>query len=63
MSRLSTSTIVIAPTIELVQQWRERLQKTFNIEVGQIGGGEKEALLPCRRLEIGVNNWMLNLET
>ena len=42
MSRLSTSTLVIAPTIELVQQWRERLQKTFNIDVGQIGGGEKE---------------------
>jgi superfamily II DNA or RNA helicase len=42
MSRLSTSTIVIAPTIELIQQWRKRLQKTFGIEVGQIGGGEKE---------------------
>ena len=42
MSRLSTSTIVIAPTIELVQQWRDRLQKTFGVEVGQIGGGEKE---------------------
>lgn len=42
MSRLSTSTLVVAPTIELVQQWRERLQKTFDTEVGQIGGGEKE---------------------
>ena len=40
--RLSTSTIVIAPTIELVQQWRERLQNVFNIDVGQIGGGEKD---------------------
>ncbi|MEM3318328.1 MAG: DEAD/DEAH box helicase family protein [Thermoplasmatales archaeon] len=42
MARLSTTTLVIAPTIELVQQWRERLQKTFGIEVGQIGGGEKD---------------------
>ena len=42
MSRLSTSTIVIAPTIELVQQWRERLQNVFNIDIGQIGGGEKD---------------------
>ena len=42
MSRLSTSTIVIAPTIELVQQWRDRLQKVFGIEIGQIGGGEKD---------------------
>ncbi|MEM0127995.1 MAG: DEAD/DEAH box helicase [Thermoplasmatales archaeon] len=42
MSRLSTTTLVIAPTIELVQQWRERLEKTFGKEVGQIGGGEKD---------------------
>ncbi|MFG1445920.1 MAG: DEAD/DEAH box helicase family protein [Thermoplasmatales archaeon] len=42
MSRLSTTTLVVAPTIELVQQWRERLQKSFGIEVGQIGGGEKD---------------------
>ena len=42
MSRLSTSTLVVAPTIELVQQWRDRLQKVFGMEIGQIGGGEKD---------------------
>ncbi len=42
ISRLSTGTLVIAPTIELVQQWRERLSKAFGIEIGQIGGGERD---------------------
>ena len=42
ISRLSTSTLVIAPTIELVQQWRDRLEKVFNVQIGQIGGGEKD---------------------
>ena len=42
ISRLSTTTIVIAPTIELVQQWRDRLRSAFGIEIGQIGGGERD---------------------
>ncbi len=41
IAKLSVSTIIIAPTIELIQQWRSKLQSAFNIEVGQIGGGEK----------------------
>ncbi|MFG1519665.1 MAG: DEAD/DEAH box helicase family protein [Thermoplasmataceae archaeon] len=41
ISRLSTSTLVIAPTIELIMQWRRILSKAFGIEIGQIGGGEK----------------------
>lgn len=42
MGRLKTSTIIIAPTIELIQQWRSRLESTFGIEIGQIGGGLKD---------------------
>ncbi|MHB1440460.1 MAG: DEAD/DEAH box helicase family protein [Cuniculiplasma sp.] len=42
ISILSVSTIIIAPTIELIQQWRTKLEETFNIKVGQIGGGEKD---------------------
>ncbi len=42
MSRLSVTTLVIAPTIELVQQWREKLSRVLGTEVGQIGGGEKD---------------------
>jgi len=39
--QLETSVLVVAPTIELIQQWRTKLEKVFGIEVGQIGGGEK----------------------
>lgn len=39
---LKTSTIVIAPTIDLIEQWRNKISEVFNIEVGQIGGGEND---------------------
>ncbi len=42
ISRAFSSTLVIAPTIELVQQWRDRLSRVFGIKVGQIGGGERD---------------------
>lgn len=40
--RLGVTTLVVAPTIELVQQWREKLSRTFSINIGQIGGGEHD---------------------
>jgi superfamily II DNA or RNA helicase len=39
---LNTPTIVIAPTLDLVDQWRSRLEKEFKIDVGVIGGGERD---------------------
>ncbi len=36
------STLVIAPTLDLVRQWRDLLAETFAAEVGVIGGGEHE---------------------
>lgn len=42
ISLLSTSTLVIAPTIELIHQWRDKLASVFGTEIGQIGGGLKE---------------------
>lgn len=36
------SAIIIAPTIELIQQWRENAEKAFNMHVGQLGGDEKD---------------------
>lgn len=36
------SAIIVAPTIELVQQWRENIEKAFNIHIGQLGGDEKD---------------------
>ncbi len=42
MELLKTSAIVIAPTIDLIEQWRKRISDAFGIEVGQIGGGEDD---------------------
>jgi superfamily II DNA or RNA helicase len=42
ISLLNTPTIVIAPTLDLVDQWRSRLKKEFKIDVGVLGGGERD---------------------
>jgi len=42
IATLSVPTIVVAPTIELIQQWKDVLSRVLGIEVGQIGGGEKD---------------------
>ena len=42
MEMLKTSTIVIAPTIDLIEQWKTKISQVFGIEVGQIGGGEDD---------------------
>jgi superfamily II DNA or RNA helicase len=40
ISQLNTPTIVVAPTLDLVDQWRSRLKKEFKVDVGVLGGGE-----------------------
>jgi superfamily II DNA or RNA helicase len=40
ISLLNTPTIVVAPTLDLVDQWRSRLKKEFEVDVGVLGGGE-----------------------
>jgi superfamily II DNA or RNA helicase len=42
ISLLNTPTIVVAPTLDLVNQWRSKLKEEFKIEVGILGGGEQE---------------------
>ena len=41
ISLLNTPTLVIAPTLDLVDQWRTRLKEEFDTEVGVLGGGER----------------------
>jgi superfamily II DNA or RNA helicase len=36
------STIVVAPTLDLVRQWYDVLRATFDVPVGVIGGGEHD---------------------
>ncbi|MDD1761125.1 MAG: DEAD/DEAH box helicase family protein [Methanothrix sp.] len=40
ISLLNTPTLVVAPTLDLVDQWRSGLKKEFRTEVGVLGGGE-----------------------
>ena len=40
ISLLNTPTLVVAPTLDLVDQWRSRLKSEFKTDVGVLGGGE-----------------------
>ncbi len=42
IARVSESSLVVAPTIELVQQWRSKLETSLGVEVGQLGGEVRE---------------------
>lgn len=41
ISSLNTPTIVVVPTLDLVEQWRRRLASEFGVEVGVYGGGQR----------------------
>ena len=41
IERLGVPTLVVVPTIDLLEQWREELQREFGVPVGQFGGGEQ----------------------
>jgi len=40
IAHLNTPTMVVVPTLDLVEQWRRYLEKEFNMSVGLYGGGE-----------------------
>lgn len=44
MQQKQRSTLVVAPTLDLVRQWYDLLRATFAIEVGVVGGGEHTVL-------------------
>ncbi|MFC7235846.1 DEAD/DEAH box helicase [Halosegnis marinus] len=37
----ATPTLVVVPTIDLLEQWRRELRAEFDVPVGQLGGGEQ----------------------
>ncbi|WP_135533641.1 DEAD/DEAH box helicase [Halostella pelagica] len=41
LEALAVPTLVVAPTIDLVTQWRRELETEFDRPVGQLGGGEQ----------------------
>jgi superfamily II DNA or RNA helicase len=40
IERLNVATLVIVPTLDLLDQWRQHLHSQFRIDVGVYGGGE-----------------------
>ncbi len=42
ISLLNTPAIVVAPTIDLMNQWRSKLKEEFKVDIGVLGGGEQE---------------------
>jgi superfamily II DNA or RNA helicase len=40
MSLLKTQTLVVVPTLDLIDQWRRRVKECFGVEAGSVGGGE-----------------------
>ncbi|WP_224335956.1 DEAD/DEAH box helicase [Haloprofundus halobius] len=41
MVELGVPTLVVVPTIDLLEQWRRELETEFDIPIGQFGGGEQ----------------------
>ncbi|MFC6951435.1 DEAD/DEAH box helicase family protein [Halorubellus litoreus] len=41
MAALSTPTLVVVPTIDLLEQWRRELDAEFDVPIGQFGGGQQ----------------------
>lgn len=42
MEQSRRSTLVVVPTLDLMEQWASQLSKSFGVEVGLLGGGSKE---------------------
>ncbi|MFH0748425.1 MAG: DEAD/DEAH box helicase family protein [Candidatus Bathyarchaeota archaeon] len=38
---LNQPTLIIVPTIDLIDQWKKHLVRQFNVDVGVVGGGEE----------------------
>ena len=41
MVELGTPTLVVVPTIDLLEQWQHELETEFNCPIGRLGGGEQ----------------------
>ncbi|SIR88043.1 DEAD/DEAH box helicase family protein [Natronorubrum thiooxidans] len=41
IERLSVPTLVVVPTIDLLEQWQRELEREFDCEIGRFGGGEQ----------------------
>ncbi len=42
IEQLNVPTLIVVPTIDLIDQWRKHLSEQFHVEVGALGGGEEQ---------------------
>jgi superfamily II DNA or RNA helicase len=42
IEKLNVATLVVVPTLDLIDQWRQHLNSQFGIEIGVYGGGEDQ---------------------
>ncbi|MBF0448899.1 MAG: DEAD/DEAH box helicase family protein [Magnetococcales bacterium] len=42
ITRCQRNTLILVPTINLMQQWHDQLQSAFSIAIGMLGGGERQ---------------------
>jgi superfamily II DNA or RNA helicase len=40
ISLLKTQTLIVVPTLDLIDQWRRRVKEFLNLDAGAVGGGE-----------------------
>lgn len=40
----NTPSLIIVPTLDLLEQWKKQLEEAFSMEIGKLGGGEKKIL-------------------
>jgi superfamily II DNA or RNA helicase len=40
IERLKVQTLIVVPTLDLIDQWRKRVKDCLNLEAGAVGGGE-----------------------
>ncbi len=40
IEKLKVQTLIVVPTLDLIDQWRKRIKDCLNLETGAIGGGE-----------------------
>ncbi|MDJ1431654.1 DEAD/DEAH box helicase family protein [Halostagnicola sp. A-GB9-2] len=41
IERLSRPTLIVVPTIDLLEQWQRELEREFDVPIGRFGGGEQ----------------------
>jgi superfamily II DNA or RNA helicase len=44
ISGCNTPSLVLVPTLDLLEQWKRELEEAFSMEIGKLGGGEKKIL-------------------